>query len=139
MRATVALVAALVVAASGVPAVALAQDEGTVVGRPNIELSATDNQFGAGEQALLNVFVSNNGDLDRGGPSQFEQRVTTARNLRLEIDESRMDEDLARNVEVNTGTVFAGTVPEGASGPFGFNLEISDSIAPGTYEIPVEV
>ncbi|WP_276301107.1 CARDB domain-containing protein [Halorussus lipolyticus] len=150
MRTTVAFVAAVVTAAfvatSGGPAFAatagssaLAQDEGTVVGRPNIELSATENRLGAGEQAVLDVFVSNSGDLDRGGPAQYEQRVTTARNVRLEIDETRMDDRLARNIEVETGTVFAGTVPEGVSGPFGFNVEISDSIAPGTYEIPVRV
>ncbi|MFC4450114.1 COG1361 S-layer family protein [Halorussus aquaticus] len=141
MRITVlALAVATVVAGTAAPAVpALAQDEGTVVGRPNIELSATENRFGGGEQAVLDVYVSNSGDLDRGGPAPYEERVTTARNVRLEIDESRMDERLARHVEVETGTVFAGTVPEGVAGPFGFSLELSDSIRPGTYEIPVEV
>lgn len=140
MKSTVAVVAvviAVVAAAGGVPT--LAQDEGTVVGRPNLELSATENRFGTGEQAVLDVFVSNSGDLDRGGPAEYEQRVTTARNVQLEIDESRMNEELARNVEVQTGTVFAGTVAEGVSGPFGFNLELSDSLSPGTYQIPVRV
>ncbi|USZ68396.1 NEW3 domain-containing protein [Halorussus salilacus] len=138
MRPTVLLVVALVVAAGVGPA--LGQDgEGTVVGRPNIELSATENRFGPGERVTLDVFASNDGDLDRGGPSEYEQRVTTARNVRMEIDESRMDPELARGVEVRTGEVFAGTVPEGASGPFSFGLELSESLAPGTYQIPVEV
>ncbi|WP_435178359.1 COG1361 S-layer family protein [Halorussus sp. AFM4] len=132
--------AALLAAATVAPAApALAREEGTVVGRPDLELSATDNRFGAGEQTTLEVFVSNSGDLDRGGPAEYQQRVTTARNVRLEIDQSRMDERLARKVEVETGTVFAGTVPEGVAGPFAFNLEIADSLSPGTYEIPVEV
>ncbi|UPV99767.1 hypothetical protein M0R88_14760 [Halorussus gelatinilyticus] len=165
MRTTALLVVGLVVASGALPAVApaepahapaepahapaepahapaepaLAQEEGTVVGRPNIELSATDNRFGPGEQAIFEVFVSNNGDLDRGGPSEFEQRVTTARNVRLDIREDRLPDELAGELQVETGEVFAGSVPEGVSGPFGFNVEISESVEPGTYQIPVEV
>ncbi|NHN58745.1 MULTISPECIES: COG1361 S-layer family protein [Halorussus] len=143
MRVTaLAVVAAAMLAATAATpsAPALAQEqEGTVVGRPDLELSATDNRFGAGEQATLEVFVSNSGDLDRGGPAEYERRVTTARNVRLDVDESRMSGRLARNVEVQTGTVFAGSVPEGVSGPYAFNLEIADSLSPGTYELPVEV
>ena len=137
MRASTVLVVVMVVAAGAVPA--LAQEEGTVIGRPNIELSATDNRFGAGERATLEVFAANNGDLDRGGPTQYEERVKTARNVRLEIDETRMNRTLARGIEVRTGEVFAGSVPEGVSGPFAFDVEFSESLPPGTYEIPVEV
>lgn len=135
--ATAFLVAALVVAAGVAPA--LAQQEGTVVGRPNLDLSATDNRVGAGERVTLDVFVSNDGDIDRGGPAEYEQRVTTARNVRLEIDEDRMNRTLRRGIEVRTGEVFAGSVPEGASGPYGFSLDVSESLSPGTYEIPVEM
>ncbi|MFC4551870.1 MULTISPECIES: COG1361 S-layer family protein [Halorussus] len=120
-------------------AAALAQEEGTVVGRPNLELTAPDNQYGAGEQVALEVYISNDGDIDRGGPSEYEQRVTTARNVRLDIDEDRLNDTLARAIDINSGTVFAGSVPEGVSGPYAFNLEIGDSLSPGTYRIPVEV
>ncbi|UPV73715.1 hypothetical protein M0R89_14355 [Halorussus limi] len=138
------LVTGLVVAAGVLPAVgpadrSLAQEEGTVVGRPNIELSATENRFGPGEQAVVEVFVSNNGDLDRGGPPEFEERVTTARNVRLDVLDDRLPEELAGELQVDTGEVFAGSVPEGVSGPFGFNVEIPESVPPGTYRIPVEV
>ncbi|MFC7080540.1 COG1361 S-layer family protein [Halorussus caseinilyticus] len=141
MRLTaLAFVVATVVAAGATPAVpALAQDEGTVVGRPNLELSATENRFGPGERAIFEVFVSNNGDIDRGGPSELEERVTTARNVRLEIQDDRLPPALAEGLQVETSEIFAGSVPEGASGPFAFNVEISESVAPGTYEIPVEV
>ncbi|WP_115862705.1 COG1361 family protein [Halorussus litoreus] len=67
----VALVVAVVVVGkiAGVVTVAAgaAQQEGTVVGRPNLELSATDNRFGAGEQATLDLFVSNNANFVRYG------------------------------------------------------------------------
>lgn len=144
MRTTALLIAGLVVAAGLAPALApsepaRAQEEGTVVGRPNLELSASENRFGPGEQAVFEVFVSNNGDLDRGGPAEFEERVTTARNVRLSVQEDRLPDELAGELQVETGEVFAGSVPEGVSGPFGFNVEIAESVAPGTYEIPVEV
>ena len=143
MKSSAVLLAVLVVAsvasAAALVGSTVAQEEGTVVGRPNLELTAPENRLGAGEQTTLELFVSNDGDLDRGGPSEFEQRVTTARNVRMEIDRTKMSESLARALEIETGTVFAGTVPEGVSGPFAFNLEVSDSLAPGTYEIPVEV
>lgn len=138
------LVAAVVVAGAGpsfvfVPETVLAQEEGTVVGRPNLELSATDNRFGPGEQAVFEVFVSNNGDIDRGGPGQFEERVTTARNVRLDVQEDRLPEPLAEGLLVETGEIFAGSISEGVSGPFAFNVEIAESVPPGTYEVPVEV
>src|SRR6056297_1431395 len=120
-------------------ALPLAQQEGTVVGRPTLELAATDNRFGAGERVTLGVFVSNEGDIDRGGPAEYEQRVTTARNIRLEVDEDRMNRTLRRGIDVRTDQVFAGSVPEGVSGPFAFDLEISESLSPGTYRLPVEV
>lgn len=58
------LLASVVVAGVGpgfAETAAVAQ-EGTVVGKPNLELSATDNRVGAGEQATLEPFVSNDGD-----------------------------------------------------------------------------
>jgi len=140
-RPSAALLVALLAASAGVAGVgvpALAQ-EGTVVGRPNLELSAADNRVGAGERATLDVFVSNSGDIDRGGPAEYERRVTTARNVRLDVEEDRMDESLRRNVDVLTDELIAGSVPEGASGPFGITVEFSESLAPGTYQIPVEV
>ncbi|WP_132058287.1 COG1361 S-layer family protein [Halorussus amylolyticus] len=137
MRPGTLLVVALVVAAGVTPV--LAQEEGTVVGRPNVELSATENRIGAGERVTLEVFASNNGDIDRGGPAQYEERVTTARNVRLEIDEDRMDDTLRRGIDVRSGEVLAGSVPEGASGPFAFTFDVSESLDPGTYQIPVEV
>ena len=137
-RALLAVV--LVVLASAAPALAAAQaQQGQVVGRPQLELSVTDNQVVAGQEVTLGVVVSNSGDLDRGGPRQFEERVKTARNARIDIDEERLDGELAEAIEVRTGEVLAGTIPEGVSGPFEFRLEIAESLSPGTYEIPVVV
>lgn len=41
--------------------VVLTQEEEMVVGRPSVELSATDNRFGADEQASLELLVHNFG------------------------------------------------------------------------------
>lgn len=113
--------------------------EGTVVGRPVLELFAPDNRVLGGEVVDLEVFVSNSGLLTSGGPAQFEERVKTARNVRISVDTDRLPPPLAENVEVLTGQVPAGTVPEGVSGPFLLRLEVNESIPPGTYDLPLRL
>ncbi len=113
--------------------------EGTVVGRPVLELFAPDNRVLGGEQVTLEVFITNSGVLTSGGPATFEERVKTARNVRFSVDTDRLPEDVADDVEVLSGEVPAGTVPEGIAGPFGLRLEVSEDIPPGTYELPVRL
>jgi len=125
------------VLALAVPVVA-AQDEGVVVGRPSLELSAPANRITTGE-TTLDVYLSNAGDLDRGGPEQFERRVRTARNVQLQVATDRLEGPLARALTVETGRVPAGIVPPGVAGPFTLSLFVADSLPPGTYDLPIEV
>jgi hypothetical protein len=133
----VALVFALATVPAG-PAAAQAA-EGTVVGRPAITLSAQETELRPGERNTLSVLVGNDGDIDRGGPAEFVERVTTARNLRLSVAEDRLDDRLARAIDVRTGTVLVGSVGQGVTGPVEVELDVADSLRPGTYEIPVLV
>jgi len=137
-RALLRVLLVFVVLLAGLSVVA-AQEEGTVVGRPSLELSIPNNHVTGGQETTLSMFVSNNGDLDRGGPAEFEQRVQTARNVRLRIRTDDLPRRLARGFQVKTGTVLAGSVPPGAAGPFDFRVEIADTVPSGTYELPVEV
>ncbi len=121
------------------PPVAGQAEEGTVVGRPSLALSAQDSELRVGERNVLEVLVANDGDIDRGGPAEFVERVTTARNVRLTVAEDRLDEQLARAVDVRTGTVLVGTVGQGVVGPFEVELDVAESLPPGEYEIPVRV
>ncbi|XGI84294.1 COG1361 S-layer family protein [Halorutilales archaeon Cl-col2-1] len=106
----------------------------SVIGSPEIDLSVRDNHFSSNTDADVEVWITNNGDLEQGGPAQHEQRVKTARNLQMSIDESRLDAP----IDVQSGTVSVGSVPEGGAGPYSFDIEIGDA-EPGTYRIPVEV
>lgn len=129
----VGLAVFVVVASVGVPV--SGQEEGIVMGRPEIQISATENRLTWGE-GTLNVTVSNSGLITRGGPAQYTARVQTARNLRLEIAADQLDEDLEGVLSPESGLVLAGNVPPGASGPFPVRYELNESVEPGTYEIP---
>ncbi|MFC7131808.1 MULTISPECIES: COG1361 S-layer family protein [Salinibaculum] len=139
-RAGVALlcVVVLLVSAGALPALVAAQ-EGTVVGRPELSVFAPDNRIVGGGQVTLDVQVTNEGTLTRGGPSRFEEEVKTARNVRLSVQEDELAPELADNVEVLSGTIPVGSVPEGVSGPFPLRLEVDEAIEPGTYQIPVRL
>ncbi|MFB6114067.1 MAG: COG1361 S-layer family protein [Halodesulfurarchaeum sp.] len=123
----------------GASAPVLAQESGEVIGRPGLSVTAADNHFSPGQRAVLNVTVSNDGLLIRGGPVKYEERVTTARNVVLEIRSSELRERYGDAIQVDTGPVALGNVPPGAVGPISFSLEIGDSIDPGRYEIPVRL
>lgn len=137
----VALVSLLVATTVGGPlaTVAAGQEEGTVVGRPDISLSVPDNRVEGGTHTTVQVAVANAGDLLRGGPAQYEERVTTARNVQLEVARERLPEEFAENVEIETGRVSLGTVPPGVTDPVPVTLEIAEDVPPGAYEIPIEV
>jgi hypothetical protein len=111
--------------------------EGVVVGRPQLTLFAPDNRVTGGGEIALEVFVTNNGQITRGGPAQYEERVKTARNVQISVRTDDLPEDLADNVEVLTGTVPGGTIPEGTAGPFVVRLEFDDDTPPGRYDLPL--
>jgi len=107
--------------------------EEQVVGSPEIDVSVADNRFGPSERGVLEVVLSNSGDVTRGGPAEYMERVKTARNVRVSIDESRSP------LDVRTGTVTLGAVQDGVPRTASFGVQTPDDLEPGTYEIPVEV
>lgn len=119
---------------------AVAQDgEGVVVGRPDLVLYAGDAVVEPGNVTTLDVYVANSGDVDMGGPPEFEARVTTARNVRFRVATERLNESLANAVEIRRGSAVAGTVPPGVSGPYPITLAAAERLPPGTYTLPIEV
>ncbi|MFB6283512.1 MAG: hypothetical protein ABEK59_06205 [Halobacteria archaeon] len=126
-----ALVVILVVAVAPVAAA-----HNTVIGSPNIELTAAQDHFRSGESATLKLSVSNDGNIRKGGPGQFEKRVKTARNAKFKIKQGAIDAD----IQVKSGTVLAGDVPEGSlPEKLKFKIEIGKEVDPGRYRIPVKV
>jgi hypothetical protein len=138
----VPLVALLVVvgplALAGVPPVA-AQEAGTVIGSPELSVTAADNRFEPGEQRSLAVTVANAGTLVRGGPARFEERVTTARSVRVEVARDRLDDRLARGLRLDDGAVLLPAVPGSAARTANLSVGVGRSLPPGTYELPLRV
>ncbi len=117
---------------------AAAEDEGSreeVRGSPSFELAAQENRVLPGETRSLRISVSNGGELWSAGPSDMEERVKTARNTRVSVQERSLHED----IELYSGPVLMGTVPPGLAEPVSFELEFSDDIEPGRYSIPLEI
>jgi hypothetical protein len=118
-----------------VTTVSVAAGEEQVVGEPDIDVSVADNRLSPSERATLEVVVSNSGDLTRGGPAEYERRVKTARNVRISINERRLDD----SIEAKTGTVVLGAVQDGAPRKASFVVETDGEIQTGRYNIPVTV
>jgi sialidase-1 len=112
-----------------------ATETAQVVGSPDIELAASDNRLRTGTTQTVTVQVANSGDISRAGPSDLERRVTTARNVRFEVDDRRLPDGL----EVRSGPVLAGSVPEGGAQPISFTFDVSDELDAGSYRLPVTV
>lgn len=108
------------------------QASGQVLGNPDISLGTTQRKFSAGTTTEFQVTVINRGDIQRAGPSEYENRVTTARGMTITI------RDEGTPLEVNTGTIAVGNAPTGTvqSGPI--EITIPESVRPGVYTIPVE-
>jgi hypothetical protein len=129
-RVTILLVVGLVLVTPAAPALA----EDSVYGEPDLSLSVADDTFKASETATLSIDVTNDGQIYQGGPAKYEQQVQTARNVQLKVLEGRIDAP----IDVKTGTVSTGSVPEASTVPFEFTLELG-KVEPGTYRIPVQV
>lgn len=106
-----------------------------VSGQPELSLSVQENRIAPGERTTLNVAVTNDGSLNRGGPAALEQRIQTARSVSVTV----LDDQITAPIEVKSGTVTLGSLPDGAVATAPFRLETGESLQPGTYEIPIEV
>lgn len=120
----------------GLPAIATAQtaqsgQSGDVIGYPDITFAAGSGAVSAGESGEMSISVTNRGRIIKFGPSQYEDVVTTARGLTLELQDE--------NVPINTQTeqVAVGNFPTGSAQQT-VSYTVPDDAEPGTYEVPVE-
>ncbi|MDX1745693.1 MAG: hypothetical protein R3324_07125, partial [Halobacteriales archaeon] len=105
-----------------------------VVGQPDIELTATNKYLDIGKQTTLVIDVSNGGVIDRGGPAQLEQQVTTARSIVLDLEE---DSNLP--ITSKSGPVALANLVAGQQKTASFEIEIDEDAPPGSYDVPIEV
>lgn len=104
----------------------------SVQGSPNIQVFAPDNIVTPGEQRALELQVANDGEV-RTGVVQNREIVTTARNVRVRLD----DNDTP--IRVRTSEQAIGSVSENAPNPATFEISVPDDIEPGTYELEARV
>jgi len=134
-RSQVAVVATVVLLVAA-PGVVGAVTDHEVTGNPGIGVSVPNTDVQPGEQTSLRVVVLNDGNVTSGSVSnpQLEQEVTTARALRVSIDD---DHDVPLTVKTNEQAV--GRLPDGSSAPVQFRIDVDRDAQPGTYELPVNV
>ncbi|WP_435070290.1 COG1361 S-layer family protein [Haloplanus sp. C73] len=128
------LVALVVVATLAATGLAAGQaDSGTVIGRPDIEVFTSTSEVEPGTETELDLVISNDGQIRRGGPAEYENRVVTARGLSVDV----ADGDTP--FEINTGRVAVGDVPRGTTAVDPISITVPENVEPGRYRIPVTV
>ncbi|MFC6615125.1 COG1361 S-layer family protein [Halopenitus salinus] len=131
----VVLVGSVVVgpALAGVPGgvAAQTQQSGEVIGQPDITFATASGEVPAGSLGELSIAITNRGRIDKGGPAQYEERVTTARGMTMELDDSNVP------IDVRTGQIAVGNLPTGSS-EMTVPITIAEGAEPGTYRIPIE-
>ncbi len=130
----VACVTVLVAASVLAPAVpAQSTTDGQVLGRPELSVTTSTPLLTPGGDQPLTLELLNDPDLRQTGPERYETRVTTARAVTLDIDDSDLPFD------VRQPSVTVGEVPPGKTTVPPVTVTVPESVPPGTYEIPVEV
>ncbi|RXK48720.1 sialidase [Halorientalis pallida] len=103
-----------------------------MIGEPDISISTTVEEFSPGATSQFQLSLTNRGQIKRAGPSQYQDRVTTARGVTIDI------KDRNTPFDISTGTVAAGNVPTGTIQTSPVSITIPDNVEPGSYTIPVE-
>jgi len=133
-RSLTAIVVALVttsVIIAGAPGAVSAQESGEVIGQPDISFATTTGEVTAGTTDQLGLAITNRGKIDKGGPSQYESQVTTARGMTMSIDDENVP------IDVQAGTLSIGNVPTG-SNSVNVPITVAEDADPGRYQIPLE-
>jgi sialidase-1 len=95
----------------GLAAPATAQTTDVVVGSPDLSVYAPGAVVAPGMESTVDLFVSNDGTVTRGGPTRYEDRVSTARAASFVVRSG------GTPIDVRTGRTPLGVVPPGTSGP----------------------
>ncbi|AZQ14152.1 COG1361 S-layer family protein [Halorubrum sp. PV6] len=99
-------------------------------GSPDLQLFASQRTVRSGVESTVTLDVLNTGDMDKG--NQLDSRVTTARGLTLEVDDSDVP------FEIGDGTKVVGDVTTSSSPvPVSLDVTIPDDVPDGEYEVEV--
>jgi hypothetical protein len=132
-RAVRGLVAAVLLLGLVLSAAVVAADQ-VVVGQVELVTSSPDGDFEAQAPGTLTVTVTNNAEVQMGGPVAYEEEVKTVRNIRVRVLENRIEPP----IDVQAGTQTIGSLPGGGEAQLQFPVEVG-SVEPGTYRVPIRV
>lgn len=104
-------------------------------GSPELSAFAPDNEFVPGEDAELQLYLQNAGEVAYADTAAEQARVTTARDVVVELEA----DDAPIEIKAADGTQPVGNVPEGVSSPIGFEISVDEGAKPGEYELPLSV
>lgn len=109
-----------------------AQDgERFIRGEPGLDVYAPEPTVTAGSTTELTLQVANEGEL-QNGPVAQRDLVTTARNVRVDVDDTDP-------ITVETNRQSIGPVPGGDVRTAPVTIEVPDDAEPGTYRLDVEL
>ena len=108
---------------------------GFVRGSPELSASLAENRVVAGEEATLQVTLTNAGELETMSTTnpELNQRVLTATGVsaRLRADGAPLT--------VTTGRQSVGSVADGGERAVPFTVSVDEDASPGTYRLPLRV
>lgn len=110
----------------------LDQTGASIRGSPDLDAMIPDDRLSPGETTQLEVQIANDGTLSSGS-IEHREAVTTARNVRVDID----DENVPFSVRTDEQAI--GSVSENAPGTASFEVYVPEDIDPGEYEFRVEL
>ena len=112
--------------------VAVAQDDQSVRGEPNVDVYAPDPTLTAGTADELRLQVVNDGNVRSGAVAQ-RGVVTTARVVTVDVDDGSVP------FEVTTQRQSIGSVPDGEAVDAPLSVTVPADVAPGEYTLDVRV
>jgi len=92
-----------------------------------------DNTFTPGSTEELTLQVANDGEIRDGSSPETTETTTTARNVRVEVDEKRAP------ISVETGKTSIGSLGTEEPRDVPIEIDVPENAEPGTYEIEVEL
>lgn len=128
MKKIIILLFTIILSLSAMPA---AMGGGQVLGSPELSVSVSDNEVKTGDNTIELLF-RNVGEIRRGGPAEYEERVTTARGVRATVTASGP-------IDANTDTVAVGNLRSGSFNRQAISLTVPEDTKTGRYEVDLEV
>lgn len=134
----VVAVALLLVTSTGVGAIALvpgtaSAQTGFSSGDVELDVFVPDDTFTPGQTSELTLQIANDGEINDGSSAESMEMTTTARNVRVEVDEQDAP------ISVETGEKSIGSIGTESPRSVPIEIDVPENAEEGEYEIEVEL